>query len=99
MAKSLLLVESRPVSADRVKDYHRWYDQTHIPEMLTIDGFVSARRFATGTDTFVTLYEVDTDVDSARANVKAAFASGRMSPPEPVQTDPPATQRWLELLT
>ncbi|HEX5144659.1 MAG TPA: hypothetical protein VFW21_12405 [Mycobacterium sp.] len=99
MAKSILFVESRPVSADRVDDFNRWYQETHIPEMLTIDGFVSARRFATEGDSFIALYEIDTDVETARANVKAAYATGRMSPAELAQTDPPATQRWLSLLT
>jgi hypothetical protein len=49
--------------------------------------------------TFITLYEIDTDVDTARANLRAAFGSGRMSPPDPVQTDPPATQRYLSLIS
>ena len=90
MAKSLLFVESEPISPDRVADYHRWHDEVHIPEMLTIEGFVA--------DTFITLYEIDTDIDTARANLRAAFGSGRMSPPEPVRTDPPAVQRYFSVI-
>ncbi len=93
MAKSLLFVESEPISPDRVADYHRWHDEVHIPEMLTIEGFVAARRFGTDGDTFITLYDIDTDIDTARANLRAAFGSGRMSPPEPVRPDPPGVQR------
>ena len=44
MAKTLLLVESKPISPQLVDEYHQWHEQTHIPEMLTIDGFVGARR-------------------------------------------------------
>lgn len=99
MAQSLLFVESRPAAPELADEYHRWHDEVHLPEMLTIDGFVSARRWATDGDTFITLYEIDTDVETARANVRAAFGSGRMSPPDPVQTDPPATQRWLGLIS
>jgi hypothetical protein len=54
--------------------YHTWHEQTHIPEMLTIDGFVTARRWqADNGESFSTLYEIDTDVDTDRANLKAAF--------------------------
>jgi hypothetical protein len=42
--------------------------------MLTIDGFVTARRWqADNGESFSTLYEIDTDVDTDRANLKAAF--------------------------
>ncbi len=43
MAKALLIVESKPASADQVDEYHAWHESTHIPEMLSVDGFVSAR--------------------------------------------------------
>lgn len=45
MPKSLLFVESKPASARQVDEYHAWHEQTHIPEMLSVDGFVSARRW------------------------------------------------------
>jgi hypothetical protein len=45
MPKSVLLVESRPESPQVVDDYNTWHDDVHIPEMLTIDGFSSARRW------------------------------------------------------
>jgi hypothetical protein len=35
MAKSLLFVESKPVSADVIEEYHHWHDQAHVPEMLS----------------------------------------------------------------
>jgi hypothetical protein len=66
--------------------------------MLQIDGFASARRWQTEDATFVTLDEIDTDVDTARSSLRSAFASGRMSPPEPVQTDPPAVMCYLGLV-
>jgi hypothetical protein len=100
MAKSILLVESKPVSPDRVREYHTWQDQTHIPEMLTIDGFVSARRWATDNgESFITLYEIDTDVATAKANLKAAAQTGQMSKPIAVQSDPPPVLRYLSLVS
>lgn len=96
MAKALLLVESKPASADKVDEYHSWHDSTHIPEMLSIDGFVSARRWqADDGASFITLYEIDTDIDTARANLKAALQAGQISRPVVVQTQPPPVQRYL----
>jgi hypothetical protein len=99
MTKSLLFVESKPASAEVVEEYHRWHDQVHVPEMLTIDGFVSARRWRTDGESFITLYEIDTDVDTARTNLRAAFAEGRMSKPVAVETEPPPVMRYLSLVS
>jgi hypothetical protein len=99
MTKSLLFVESKPASAEVVEEYHRWHDQVHVPEMLTIDGFVSARRWRTGGESFITLYEIDPDVDTARTNLRAAFAEGRMSKPVAVETEPPPVMRYLSLVS
>jgi len=97
MPKGILCVESRPVSPDRAADYHRWYDETHIPEILQLDGFVSGRRFGSlGDDgSFVAIYEIDTDVETARAALAAASKAGGMSPPTGVRLDPPPTVRWF----
>jgi hypothetical protein len=99
MTKSLLFVESKPASAELVEEYHRWHDQVHVPEMLAIDGFVSARRWQTDGESFVTLYEIDTDVDTARTNLRAAFAEERMTKPVAVETEPPAVMRYLSLVS
>ena len=99
MAKTLLLVESKPESAQLVEEYHKWHEQIHIPEMLSVDGFVSARRWqADDGGPFVTLYEIDTDIDTARANLKAALGDGRMSKPVAVQTQPPPVMRYMSLV-
>ena len=99
MTKSLLFVESKPASAELVEEYHRWHDQVHVPEMLTIDGFVSARRWQTDGESFITLYEIDADVDTARTNLRAAFAEGRMTKPVAVETEPPAVMRYLSMVS
>jgi hypothetical protein len=99
MAKTLLLVESKPASHELVDQYHKWHEQTHIPEMLSVDGFVSARRWqADDGQSFITLYEIDSEIDTARANVKAALAGGQMSRPVAVETQPPPVMRYLSLV-
>jgi hypothetical protein len=96
VAKALLFVESKPASPEQADEYHAWQENTHIPEMLSVDGFVAARRWQAGDGgSFITLYEIDTDVDTARANLKAALAAGQMSRPVVVQLDPPPIQRYL----
>ena len=96
MAKTLLFVESAPVSPERAEDYHTWQERTHIPEMLGIEGFTAARRWqADGGESFITLYEIDADIDTARANLKTALQSGKMSKPVAVQMQPPPVQRYL----
>ena len=100
MPKTMLLVESKPAAPDLVEDYHKWHEEIHIPEMLSVEGFVSARRWQTETgESFITLYEIDTDADTAHANLKAALQDGRMSRPAVVQTDPPPVQRYLALVS
>ncbi|OBA72088.1 hypothetical protein A5641_09170 [Mycobacterium sp. 1554424.7] len=100
MPKSVLLVETRPESPQLVDDYNKWHDDVHIPEMLTIDGFSSARRWrAEDGESFITLYEIDTDVDTAKANLRAAYQSGRMSKPVAVETQPPPIQRYFSLVS
>ncbi|AYE93945.1 hypothetical protein C0J29_03195 [Mycobacterium paragordonae] len=96
MARALLLVESKPATPDLAEEYHRWHEETHLPEMLDVEGFASARRWkAVDGDSFLTLYEIDTDVETARANLKAALASGRMSRPSAVHTEPPPAMRYF----
>jgi hypothetical protein len=93
MTKGILLVQSRPASPEQADDYHQWYDRTHLPEILALDGFSSARRLAAvDGDTYLVAYEVD-DVDRARAAMGAA--RGSMSAPVGVQLDPPPTVQWF----
>ena len=99
MAKTLLLVESKPAAPALVEEYHQWHEQTHIPEMLNVEGFVSARRWRADDDeSFITLYEIDMDVDTARANLNAALRSGQMSRPVAVETQPPPVMRYLSAI-
>jgi hypothetical protein len=100
MAEALLFVETRPESPEKLNQYHEWHDDVHVAEMLTVDGFVSARRWAADNgESFITLYEIDTDVDTAKANLRAAFDSGRMTKPVAVDQTSPAVMRYLSLIS
>jgi hypothetical protein len=70
-----------------------------VPEILALDGFVSARRFepVEGDGSFIAIYEIDTDdMDAARARLTEATSSGRHSTPVGVRLDPPPTVRYFQ---
>jgi hypothetical protein len=100
MANGLLIVESRPATPGDPASYHRWYDEMHIPEILKLDGFVSARRLgAADGKSFVAVYEIEGDVDAARHALAAAQSSGALSPPSGVELSPPPVVRWFRGLS
>ena len=74
---------------DRSRDdeWNEWYDDVHVPDILAVDGFVSATRWKLVTPTpfganYLALYDVHGDVETAKENLAAAvpkmFKSGRM---------------------
>jgi hypothetical protein len=90
-----MLVQSRPSSHADADAYHRWYDETHIPEILAVDGFVAARRLrAADGDSYLTVYEVD-DVEAAKAAMAEAQSAGAMTRPTGLQLDPPPSVQWF----
>lgn len=96
MPNGLMIVESRPSSPEEAAAYHDWYDNTHVPEILEVPGFVSARRLASvDGDTFIAIYEIEGDVEDAKAALRKAQSSGTMSRPVGVQLDPPPSVRYF----
>ncbi|MWA02490.1 hypothetical protein F8568_019355 [Actinomadura sp. LD22] len=99
MTGGVLIVESSPSSDRDTPAYHDWYQNTHIPEMLQIPGFVSARRLESlDGDTFLVIYEIEGDLEKAKAALGEAQSSGRLSRPEGVRLDPPPKVRYLRQL-
>jgi hypothetical protein len=96
MADGVLIVESRPASPEDEAAFHQWYDDVHLPEMLKIEGFASARRLrAADGDSWVAIYDIEGDVDAAKAALKAAQGAGALSAPVGVQLSPPPTVRYF----
>ena len=96
MPKGIMYVESMPVSADREADYHTWYNDTHLAEIVSVDGIVAARRFAPvdGNGPFVSIYELDSDdLEGALQRLAALGQSGQMSSLQHLQLDPPPVTR------
>jgi hypothetical protein len=63
MPRGIIYVETMPASPDREAEYHKWYNDTHLEQILAVDGIVSARRFAPtdGNGPFIAIYELDCD--------------------------------------
>jgi len=77
---TLFIVRSNPVSG-REEEFNDWYNNTHLPEILTIDGFKSAQRFMLTPEQilpeqrhqFLAIYEIDSaNIDVTLANLKTA---------------------------
>ncbi len=92
-----MLVESWPSSPEREQEYNTWYDEIHIPELLALDGIVSARRLrpVDGKGPYVAIYELEGDdlqaiLDNMIANAGQLHMSGAL------QLDPAPVPRVLE---
>jgi hypothetical protein len=96
MAKGLILVESRPSSPDRVQEYNTWYDEIHLPELVALDGIVSARRLrpVDGDGPYVALYEIEGDNLQAVLDNMIANA-GKLHMSDALQLDPRPIPRLL----
>lgn len=85
--RSLYLVFSNPAEG-REDDFDKWYDDVHIPEVLTLPGFKSAQRITQQTgdqpspvapkQRYGVIYEVDGDPAEIAANLNEAMANGTL---------------------
>jgi hypothetical protein len=84
MPKGILLVSTAPAGAERDQEYNDWYNDVHLPEVLKVSGFISARRFkkvesADDPVPYLAIYEVEADDLSASvAALGAGVASGEI---------------------
>ncbi len=100
MRKGILYVESRPSSPDRDAEYNSWYDEIHLPQLMALDGFVSARRLRPVADDgpYVALYEIEGEDLQAILDNMLAHA-GELHLSDALQLDPPPAMRLLEVTT
>lgn len=85
MARYSMLVLSRPV-AGQDEAYNDWYQNTHLQQIVSLPGFVSAQRFKLRVNMrgenaypYAAIYEIDTDdVDAAFAALEKASSDGSL---------------------
>ena len=90
MATHRLIVFTEPTPG-KEDEYNRWYDEVHLGEVVAIDGFVGAQRFALSgaqiaevedktPGRYLAIYEIEADsVESALDKLNAGAATMQMS--------------------
>lgn len=83
-----MVVGSNPATPEQEDEYNRWYVEEHFPDILSVEGFTLARRYArsdvrpmAGTEPspfgYLAFYELDTDdLEQAAADLQAALDGG-----------------------
>ncbi|GGV07433.1 hypothetical protein GCM10010182_28110 [Actinomadura cremea] len=96
--RTVLQVESYPSGPDVVEEFDRWYDEVHLGEVLTIDGFVAARRFAPldGDGPCIAQYEFEGDPKEAVPRLSRAAADGTLHMSDTLRLDPPPRMLLME---
>jgi hypothetical protein len=88
MSKHCYVVLSGPVAGQEA-EYHRWYNERHLPDVLKVPGFVGAQRFKVSDPhpsqpaRFLALYDIETEDPAA----SMADLMSRAGTPEMVLTD------------
>jgi hypothetical protein len=97
MPKGVMVVQSGPAEG-REDEYHDWYENVHIPEVLAVPGFVGARRFrALDGDHWLTIYEIDSDdIAATVGEFRSRSAAGETTKSDSMRTDPPAVVTLYE---
>ncbi len=88
--RKMFLVFSNPVEG-KEREFNEWYETVHVPELLATGGIVSAQRFDAHeraadreaglpppAHRYLTVYEIEGDIDETMAGVGEALESGRL---------------------
>src|SRR5690349_5753605 len=79
MPKAVWLVATTCTDPAREEEFNRWYENTHLPDLLTVPGIVAARRYKLSGPPnpkepdaqYLAVYEIDSE--SPDAVVKRVF--------------------------
>ena len=84
--KYVFVVQSRPTPGMEA-EYNEWYDKQHIPDVVALPGFVSAKRFKykalpnsnPASHPYLALYTIETDdLAATQAALAAAVGTSKM---------------------
>ena len=89
MATHRLIVFTKPIPGKEA-EYNKWYDEVHLKEVLEVDGFVAAQRFAvadaqiggdsSAAEKYLAIYEIEADsVEEALASLAGSADKMNMS--------------------
>ena len=104
MPKGIMVVQSRPIDPAREDEYNDWYDNTHLPELCALPGFVAGRRYKArdadpSVHPYLAVYELEADDLTAPVKeLRARSAAGQMHLSNVLQMDPPPIVTLYELI-
>jgi hypothetical protein len=103
MARGIMIVHSNPSSPAREDDYNDWYTGVHLPELLKLDGIVSARRYRVlderATNRYVAVYDIEADdVGAIMTVIQSAVQAGDIHMTDAIAMDPPPVVSLCEEL-
>lgn len=89
MERWLLSVETNCTDPSREKEFNKWYDSIHLPDVLEPEGILSGTRYENlnpgeGHGKYMALYEIETDdieqtMTAFWGNVNNLYGQGRMT--------------------
>ena len=90
MPKGVLVVMTQPVEGME-DEYHDWYTNVHIPELLAVPGIAAAQRFEAAPNAagqlpaqkYLAIYEFDTDPEEALKAMREARSKPGAAPASP----------------
>ena len=87
MENWVLMVEANCTDEGRDSEFNRWYDEVHVPDVLSASGFKSAARYSIkdavkDKGKYLAVYEIETDdirrtMDAFTKHIEAKIAAGR----------------------
>lgn len=86
----------------RDDEFGRWYDEQHIPDVLSIPGLISAERFklvGQGQHRYMTLYDIETDsLDRVMAELSSRPGTDLMPITDAIDGDSAAATVWAPIV-
>lgn len=84
---TIMIAYSNPASDEYEDEYNRWYDEVHVPQVLSLRGYMAASRYRLSDDQgaqvglprYVGVYDLeDDDVESCLDDLAVAVSDGRV---------------------
>lgn len=106
MQRGILAVQTDPKTGEENK-FNAWYDQAHVPEILSTEGFILGRRFraiqAPGANStsdwsrYLAIYDIASpDIAASYQSLLERYRSGTMTAGDYVSVDPPYRAQLFE---
>ncbi|MCX5401230.1 DUF4286 family protein [Streptomyces sp. NBC_00102] len=87
------------MNEEAAAEFDQWYTDVHVPEVVALDGFVSATRYAPPEPygPYVALYAIDGDPDKVMQGLLAAVGEGPAADVEDAGIGPGPVLRGVEV--